>query len=60
MPFNWEKDFVEPTSKVIDKILGRKPPEGLIVEKRRTSWERILHDEDSRWERVKQFFGSKR
>lgn len=56
MPFNWEKDFVEPTARVIEKIRGRQMPKGVHVEKRRTAWERVLHDEDSTWEKVKRVF----
>ena len=60
VPFDWQKQFVEPTARVIEKIRGRKMPEGVTVEKRRTAWERILHDDDTPWDKLKQLFDSKK
>ena len=60
MPFNWEKDFIEPAARAIEKIRGKQMPKGVHVEKRRTAWERILHDEESAWDKMKQLFDSKK
>ena len=59
MPFDFQKDFVEPTARVIEQIRGKKP-EGFQVEKRRTAWERILDDDEGQWEKLKRFVTGRR
>jgi hypothetical protein len=54
---SWDSPTADFIIKAVEKIRGKKPKGAHVhVEKRRTAWERVLHDEDSTWDKLKRFF----